>query len=77
MQRKSAWRSDLLPLKVHEPTETELDDLSIRPLLARQEQPKRRHVLYEAQDNDARFVVLCYFADLRSIREFIQKTWED
>ena len=45
--------------------------------MARQEHPKLRHVLYEAHDDDARFAVLCYLADLRSIREFIQKTWED
>ncbi len=63
-------------LEVHEPTETELDELSTPPS-ARQGQPKRRHVVFEAQDDDARFAVLCYFADLRSIREFIQKTWED
>lgn len=63
-------------LEVHDPTEMELDALSTPPS-ARQGQSQRRHVVYEAEDHDVRFAVVCYFIDLHNIRDFIQKTWED
>lgn len=74
--KEASLENRFAALEVHEPIETELDDLST-PTSARQGQPKRRHVVCEAEDHDVRFAVLCYFADLQSIRQSIQKTWED
>lgn len=74
--KKLSLKNRFAALEVHEPTETELDELSTPPS-AWQGRSKRRQIVYEAEDHDVRFAVACYFVDLHSIREFIRKTWED